>query len=171
MARNKRSVDRQTAAAWNIQVHIYGITRNEVARAYNVASSTVCENTKQSVRIKKNSRNKKIKELRKDFFNEYYADKSCFCCGLTDVKCFENHHLNPSQKEFNIGSEKIRKNNIGKLRQELDKCVVLCANCHRIAHWEERNGGGETWERLLAEGRRRSAINQSCKKASPGEES
>jgi predicted HNH restriction endonuclease len=27
-----------------------------------------------------------------------------------------------------------------RLQEEMAKCVVLCANCHRIRHWNERQG-------------------------------
>ena len=41
------------------------------------------------------------------------------------------HHLDPSIKEFNL-----TRNSIGweKLKPELDKCVLLCSNCHRMIH-------------------------------------
>ncbi|UIW10564.1 HNH endonuclease [Aeromonas phage BUCT695] len=44
---------------------------------------------------------------------------------------YQFHHLEPHTKEGN--SANIR--NWDKLREELDKCVMLCANCHMIRHW------------------------------------
>ena len=41
------------------------------------------------------------------------------------------HHIDPSTKEFNIsGGTKA----ISKLKQEVDKCILVCSNCHREIH-------------------------------------
>jgi hypothetical protein len=56
----------------------------------------------------------------------------CVLCGYS--KChaaLELHHINPTEKDFALGS--IRANSISweKIVAELRKCVMLCANCHR----------------------------------------
>jgi len=42
------------------------------------------------------------------------------------------HHLDSSQKEFNISGSHAR--SWISLQKELDKCVLLCANCHAFEH-------------------------------------
>lgn len=66
-----------------------------------------------------------------------YKGGKCSKCGYN--KCLgvlQFHHLDPSKKDFGIA--KIRKFSINKLdqlvEQELDKCVILCANCHAEEH-------------------------------------
>ena len=58
--------------------------------------------------------------------------KSCGCaiCGEKDVCCLDFHHLH--DKEFDISNA----TNVSKERlyTELEKCIVLCANCHRKLH-------------------------------------
>jgi len=57
----------------------------------------------------------------------------CERCGYD--KCLgalEFHHLNPTVKEFHLGTR--RGVNIDMLREELAKCQMLCANCHREVH-------------------------------------
>lgn len=44
---------------------------------------------------------------------------------------FQFHHLDPSQKDFSISSSQ---KSFKELVPELDKCVLLCANCHAIKH-------------------------------------
>lgn len=61
---------------------------------------------------------------------------SCQVCGYN--KCqdsLELHHIDPSVKEFGLGA--IRANPIAwhKIVDELRKCVLLCANCHREVHY------------------------------------
>jgi hypothetical protein len=45
---------------------------------------------------------------------------------------FEFHHLEPKEKDFDW--TKLRLKSWSKITFELDKCVLLCANCHRIRH-------------------------------------
>lgn len=56
----------------------------------------------------------------------------CSACGnkYPDV-VYDFHHLDPSEKDFNIGQSR----NWSKIEKELAKCVMLCANCHRIEHF------------------------------------
>ena len=56
--------------------------------------------------------------------------KGCIICGETESCCLDFHHL--YNKEFVIagGTEVSEK----RLLQEISKCVVLCANCHRKLH-------------------------------------
>lgn len=56
----------------------------------------------------------------------------CMCCGESEPACLEFHHLDPSQKEFGVTSSSNR--SWDKMWEEIQKCVVLCANCHRKVH-------------------------------------
>jgi len=74
----------------------------------------------------------------KNIFLEY---KDCKCqeCGYDKCEsALTFHHRNKNEKEFNIGSLSLRIESISDLnnniKNELDKCDILCANCHRIKH-------------------------------------
>ena len=62
-----------------------------------------------------------------------YMGGSCMCCGYDKyLGALEFHHKNPNEKDFTIGQ---RKNlSFGKLKPELDKCLLVCANCHKEIH-------------------------------------
>lgn len=66
---------------------------------------------------------------------EYKGDK-CFDCGETYPQCcYDFHHLDPTIKDANIAQ--LIGRNFEKIKPELDKCVLLCSNCHRIRHFNE----------------------------------
>lgn len=57
----------------------------------------------------------------------------CALCKKTYPPCaYDFHHKDPSTKRFNI-SQGLEKN-YEVLVKEAKKCILLCANCHRIAH-------------------------------------
>lgn len=45
---------------------------------------------------------------------------------------FDFHHINPNEKDFSISHKRTR--SIKRLRIEIEKCILLCACCHRTKH-------------------------------------
>ena len=65
-----------------------------------------------------------------------YKGGKCERCGYDKNKdVLEFHHKNPQKKEFSISSNFNR--SWESLKKELDKCIILCANCHRELHSAE----------------------------------
>ena len=57
----------------------------------------------------------------------------CSICGYDKyLGALEFHHVDPSTKEFHLGTR--RGYDITRLRAELDKCVLVCSNCHAEIH-------------------------------------
>jgi len=70
---------------------------------------------------------------------EYLGGK-CKDCGEVYIKdVYDFHHRNPKEKDFSIGNSLLYK--WEKIEPELDKCDLLCSNCHRIRHYEGRIEG------------------------------
>jgi hypothetical protein len=65
-----------------------------------------------------------------------YKGSSCVDCGISypniPYPVFDFHHLDPNQKDFDWSKMRVRSWDI--IINELDKCVLLCSNCHRIRH-------------------------------------
>lgn len=69
------------------------------------------------------------------WFAEFKKTLSCQHCGNDDPRVIEFHH--EGEKEHNVSemlSHGFSKENILK---EIEKCIPLCANCHKIFHYEE----------------------------------
>ena len=64
----------------------------------------------------------------------------CCRCDETHPACMDFHHRDPSQKDGNL-SQMVAKVSLEKLKEEVAKCDILCANCHRKLHWDEKSGG------------------------------
>lgn len=57
----------------------------------------------------------------------------CAKCGENRIRCLSFHHINPNEKEFTIGQ--LRKSNLDRIEQEIEKCICLCLNCHHEFHY------------------------------------
>lgn len=73
-----------------------------------------------------------------DYIREIKSSLKCSICGEGRWWVLDFHHENPDEKESCIatlahnGSRK-------KMEEELKKCIVLCANCHRDIHFKNKN--------------------------------
>jgi len=64
---------------------------------------------------------------------EYKGGKCSICGYHRCTEALEFHHLDASKKDFGI-SNKGYTRSWEKVKKELDKCIMLCANCHREVH-------------------------------------
>ncbi|AGR89469.1 HNH endonuclease [Pseudomonas phage PAK_P4] len=69
---------------------------------------------------------------------------SCYLCGYDKcVAALEFHHMDPSQKDFEISKRWSMKDE--RIKAEIDKCVLLCSNCHAEVHYNEARGKIYNW--------------------------
>ena len=62
----------------------------------------------------------------------------CTKCEQNHPAALDFHHVDPSEKE-NLVSKLVSQGCFAAAMEEVQKCVVLCANCHRIHHYEENS--------------------------------
>lgn len=87
---------------------------------------------------------KEIKKWRKEATMKYHKeytsfkqDWSCSMCGYSKYQEAINfHHVNPDDKQFHVNETTWTYKKFG---DELQKCVPLCANCHRHITRKEMN--------------------------------
>lgn len=67
----------------------------------------------------------------------------CQHCGLRatvdNYVVFDFHHKDPETKIFNLNSNTLNKVSKAEALEELSKCELLCANCHRLHHHRREN--------------------------------
>jgi hypothetical protein len=61
--------------------------------------------------------------------------KGCTKCGDKRFYLIDAHHLDPTKKDFSIGTTK---RGMKITKEELKKCIPLCSNCHREFHYLEK---------------------------------
>jgi hypothetical protein len=71
------------------------------------------------------------------WLKQYKLTLKCALCDEHHPACLEFHHINPQEKKFTIGRQE-RRITLRSLQEEIAKCRVLCANCHRKEHYQQR---------------------------------
>ncbi|RYE15823.1 MAG: hypothetical protein EOP45_18205 [Sphingobacteriaceae bacterium] len=61
---------------------------------------------------------------------------ACVACGEDDPVCIDFHHTGDIKKEFDLGNSGTY--SLERVKEELNKCITLCANCHRKHHAIQR---------------------------------
>lgn len=65
----------------------------------------------------------------------------CRVCGYNQTEhpeAFDFHHTDPDDKGKNIAGMITNNTSFTKVAEELDKCILLCAVCHRVMHKKKR---------------------------------
>lgn len=90
---------------------------------------------KEEIKIRKRIRGALIKkELVK------YKGGACSICGYNkNISALSFHHINDQdyQKEYDISTRMGNRCSLETLKKEVDKCVLVCENCHREIHQKE----------------------------------
>ncbi len=63
-----------------------------------------------------------------------YKGGKCTICGYNRcIAALDFHHLNPNEKDFSLSVRGLTRS-WEKIKSEVNKCVLVCANCHREIH-------------------------------------
>lgn len=95
------------------------------------------------IKLNKSEYSKKRREDLKKFIEETKKENVCIRCKGNDWRTLEFHHRNPKDKKFSIFQAIHNRYSIKSVIKEMEKCDIVCANCHRVIHWEWQNEGKE----------------------------
>jgi hypothetical protein len=102
--------------------------RNRVAHKQNVAS-----------------RNARVRERNRVALLAYLAEHPCVDCGNDDVRVLDLDHRDPATKRIAVGRLVGWADSWERVLEEISKCDVRCANCHR-----QRTAADFGWARQAA---------------------
>jgi len=80
-------------------------------------------------------RRKRMSDLVNEYKYDFLLTHPCADCGERDVVVLEFHHVNKEDKLFCVSKTEGR--NMDAIKAEIDKCIVLCANCHKRRTFKE----------------------------------
>jgi len=95
-----------------------------------------------SVKIKAASHQSYLK--RKAWYDALKLSLKCSRCSFSHPAAMDFHHRDPSVKDKRISVNRFMSKT--KYLLEMEKCDVLCSNCHRIVHYDLRNDARVTIE-------------------------
>ena len=95
------------------------------------ANKILCVDCTKKLQSKQRERFRKLKRRVVD-----HKGGKCQDCGLITehLTLYEFHHENPKDGDITISKLIGRKQPWSRIKEELDKCILLCANCHRVRH-------------------------------------
>lgn len=70
----------------------------------------------------------------REFIKSLKEETGCFKCGEKDYRVLQFHHVDPSLKESGISELLQRDYSLTAIKKEIEKCEVVCANCHLKIH-------------------------------------
>ena len=91
-------------------------------RAYHARRSKDQKSRKQELQ-------RKLQIEKRQFIYDYLLSHPCVVCGEDDPVVLEFDHVDRSSKDKDVSNMVV--NSIAKIKTEIEKCRVLCANCHK----------------------------------------
>jgi len=74
-------------------------------------------------------RRKKLREMARE-----YKGNKCAICGYNkSSRALSFHHIDSRKKEFGLSARGLTRS-WEKIKEEIDKCILICANCHMEVH-------------------------------------
>ena len=82
---------------------------------------------------------RKRRLVTRKYIYDYLLSHPCEQCWESRPVCLEFHHVNPENKRYSLSLWVSRDLSISTINKEIEKCQVLCSNCHKIVTAKEKN--------------------------------
>lgn len=113
---------------WKHKGHKLAVYCKKCSREYS--KKHYVKNTEYYL-IKARQRNKKVRKQIFEFLGQYLQHHNCIDCGETDILVLEFDHKDRNIKTGEISKMIRAGSSFKKIADEIQKCEVRCANCHR----------------------------------------
>ncbi len=107
-----------------------------LSRAWNVTHPDRIRESYLRNRERYRSRRRELNRKGKQFIRDYLADHPCVDCGEKDPEVLQFDHVSGDKGDYRVVSVGLF--SIGRIRREIAKCEVRCANCHVRRHRREQ---------------------------------
>lgn len=121
----------QEKLQWKQIEEIIGVSNETLRKAY--------KRTKEGITSHQANPNsaklQKIRGITRKFKAIMDRGGKCECCGYNkNMAALDFHHINPEEKSFGLDMKAFSNHSWEVISLELNKCKLLCANCHREIH-------------------------------------
>ena len=103
---------------------------------FNLYEATKMRKWRAENKTELNARLREQRREKKEWLDSQKV--KCARCPETHVACMDFHHRDPSEKDGTL-SQKVATWTLERIKTEVAKCDVLCANCHRKLHYDEKH--------------------------------
>lgn len=133
----RKQYRKRNALAIRENKRLYGL-RPEVKQKKKERSAELYLRTKDKVKKRQSARRKERKEFL-DRVSLHYgcSNPDCKWTGCWEPSQLDFHHLNPQEKIIEVA--KMESWSFVNIVSEINKCVVLCRNCHALVHLDKAN--------------------------------
>ena len=121
---------------------LYKVKKEEIKLRTSIYRANNKEKLREYYSNTKEVQIQQVLQRRENNKAEYILLKGgkCEICGFEyngeNAACFDFHHENPEEKEYNSSTAiRLRRE---KALKELEKCQLVCANCHRLIHYKTK---------------------------------
>lgn len=120
------------------EFHVRNLSKGTYQSTCKSCRKTIDKEYYNKDKSKKYKGNEARRKLIREWINDYKRNVKCSICSESHIACLTFHHSNPKNKEFGIGDSNGYGRSIESIKKEIEKCIVLCANCHMKLHYEQR---------------------------------
>jgi hypothetical protein len=108
--------------------------KNKTSKA-KIANNTKWANkNRDKVKVYKQKYKNKTKDYNRSLVQQIKENSSCSICGETRFYCLDFHHRDPSTKKDTVCNLIRHGYSTQIIKEEIDKCNIICSNCHRKEH-------------------------------------
>lgn len=120
-----------------IELRDQGKTYDKIKEELGCSKSTIAYHLSDGQKQKTLDRTHKSRRTIMEFLSQYKEDRGCMDCGeMYPYFILQFDHVNG--KDFQISNHSRHTGSLEKIKQEVEKCEVVCGNCHALRTYIRR---------------------------------
>ena len=104
---------------------------------YNKTRREWYQKNRETERARLKVSNKRRDAELREWFQKLKSTLKCEECGEKHIACLDFHHKDPQQKDLAVSMCINNGWSRDKILKEIEKCIVICSNCHRKLHYNK----------------------------------
>jgi DNA-binding CsgD family transcriptional regulator len=118
-----------------LKLRLDGKSYKEIQQELGCSKGTISYYCNINGRQSNVDRTTQLRRRNKEYAWSIKAKHGCVKCGNKDPECLDFHHIDHSTKTNTIAQLIRNATTINNLQNEIDKCEILCSNCHQEQHF------------------------------------